>query len=651
MFFRFQLVISSVLIFAAVVNTCWAGMIASLGLVDYFDPSIGLDTGSSGQVIGWTNQAMPSRSVTQGSSDTSVVLNSNGTPLIRFSAPAGGGSLSYPSPGLAALAEGYTIFVVTRLGSTSAAFPRLHRSANDVHALFLRNNTGEIEVKANPLPSGMRPRRLLSEYHATDELVILTARLTQQTQDLYFNGTHVAGSQVGMESYDLDNATFQIGDSLTGDIGHVLVYDHQAGMDELNQTGSTLAQIYGLEWETIKEEEIIERPVNFVVASATPLRRIIGHRGNSSVAPENTLASILAHAGKSHMTEFDVRVTADGELILMHDATLNRTTNSAGQVGLRDYHGDIDQLDAGSWFGPAFQGEPVPTLAEAVTVALDNGLIPVIERKTGPALAYFEVLSDLGVLDQVHMIAFDWNFLADFRKLSRYTPIGALGSSTRAIDEATIQNAIAIGANYLNWTYRDLTKEDVALVHSYGLPIAVWTVNSTVHMRELMEMGVDSITTDFPSDLDELIPNFSEWAADPETNLPEGDRGLEDDPDRDGLVNGLEHFFCTNPIVSATLPFKDLVIEEDTFVFQHPRRRFVADDLSWQYEWSTDLVNWQASGHEGPGGELVTLQTTIYPDPNDIDKVRVHVSGRVFNNPGGDLFLRIRLIQALPPRF
>jgi glycerophosphoryl diester phosphodiesterase len=104
---------------------------------------------------------------------------------------------------------------------------------------------------------------------------------------------------------------------------------------------------------------------------------IIAHRGNSSRAPENTLASIHAAAGVAHMTEFDVRTTADGVLVLMHDATVNRTTNGSGSVSNMDYYGQIDQLDAGSWSSSDFAGEPVPTLQQAVTTSLSHGLIQV----------------------------------------------------------------------------------------------------------------------------------------------------------------------------------------------------------------------------------------------------------------------------------
>ena len=113
--------------------------------------------------------------------------------------------------------------------------------------------------------------------------------------------------------------------------------------------------------------------------SATPL--ICGHRGNMLHSPENTLASLRsAAAAGAQLCEIDVQTTSDGEFVLMHDLTLERTTNGTGFVHRTAAH-QIAGLDAGSWFGPGFAGEPVPTLRAVLDLAGELGIGLVIEIK------------------------------------------------------------------------------------------------------------------------------------------------------------------------------------------------------------------------------------------------------------------------------
>ena len=128
----------------------------------------------------------------------------------------------------------------------------------------------------------------------------------------------------------------------------------------------------------------------------------IAHRGLSSVAPENTLASIraAAKAGFKYV-EFDVRYTSDGIAILMHDDILERTVNGPAQgndVALTTY-GEIQDLDAGSWFSAEFAGEPIPTLDQAMALCMELGLHPYVEFKVqnrGAQADYTEIVNKYG---------------------------------------------------------------------------------------------------------------------------------------------------------------------------------------------------------------------------------------------------------------
>ena len=141
----------------------------------------------------------------------------------------------------------------------------------------------------------------------------------------------------------------------------------------------------------------------------------IAHRGNSLYAPENTVAAFTAAWGKSDLVESDVHVTRDGHLVIMHDATVNRTTDGTGAISALTL-AQIKALDAGSWFSPDFIGERVPTFEEMVFSILPHAT-PLIEHKAGSAAAYVAELRRLNVVSNVVVQSFNWSFLAGVRAL------------------------------------------------------------------------------------------------------------------------------------------------------------------------------------------------------------------------------------------
>ncbi|TVS11212.1 MAG: hypothetical protein EA419_08730 [Wenzhouxiangella sp.] len=224
--------------------------VAQNGLIDWFNPDHGLFLDSDGRVAEWTNLAAQGRN-TGSSSAATPVDGVDGRRMIRFNSPDNGGHLAYPSPGAQNLADGYSVFVVFRLNEplgNGNPFPRLWRGADDSHAFFLRRSTGEVEIKANPLAVAARPSHAFADGFETGDFAILTARLTPTSQQLYFNGALVDGSESTIGSYTIDDSLFQIGNSVRGDIGDVLVYDHSASLDDLDETGLALAEAYGTTW-------------------------------------------------------------------------------------------------------------------------------------------------------------------------------------------------------------------------------------------------------------------------------------------------------------------------------------------------------------------------------------------------------------------
>lgn len=222
------------------------------------------------------------------------------------------------------------------------------------------------------------------------------------------------------------------------------------------------------------------------------------HRGDSTHAPENTIASINSAIGKADLTEWDVQVTSDGEFVLMHDSTVDRTTDGTGTVSSFTL-AEIKTLDAGSWFSPAFTGEQVPTMAEAIDAALAGGLTPLMERKAGGTAAdYNNAFVNMGLSPTAfRLISFDWSFIEGLDALDSDYNLGALGSG--AITQATIDNTKALGSDFLDWEHSTITQAVVDLVHANGMELHAWTVDSPTRMQQLIGMGVDGITTNDPS--------------------------------------------------------------------------------------------------------------------------------------------------------
>ena len=229
---------------------------------------------------------------------------------------------------------------------------------------------------------------------------------------------------------------------------------------------------------------------------------IVAHRGNASKAPENTIAAIQRAAGVAYYTEFDVRKTSDGHLVVMHDATVNRTTDGTGPIAGMTL-AEVKALDAGSWFSPAFAGERVPTLAEAINATLDNGLTPLIEHKTGAAEDYYDVFTNIGVVDKVVVISFGWNFLDDLDHINSGLKLGALGSGP--LNQSMINNAVSKGADFLVWIHDLVGQVEVDLVHDEGLELLMGTVDDQSRWNELIDIGVDGISTNRPTDLHAML--------------------------------------------------------------------------------------------------------------------------------------------------
>lgn len=229
---------------------------------------------------------------------------------------------------------------------------------------------------------------------------------------------------------------------------------------------------------------------------------VIGHRGVAAHAPENTLAGFrAARALRCRWIEFDVRLTADGALVVCHDDTLDRTTNGRGRISKMPLAA-IRQLDAGDWFGIGFADEPVPTLDEVLTLCRDIGLGANIEIKAegrrGPmtAAAVADCLEAfVGDLPPILVSSFLPEAMAEAAALMPAVPRGMLW---RKLPRNWPTTAARLDCATIHCAHAELTGKLAADVGAAGYPLLCYTVNDAARARQLFDWGVASVFSDAP---------------------------------------------------------------------------------------------------------------------------------------------------------
>jgi glycerophosphoryl diester phosphodiesterase len=235
---------------------------------------------------------------------------------------------------------------------------------------------------------------------------------------------------------------------------------------------------------------------------ASPKLLITAHRGNSSIAPENSLPAFeAALAAKSDLVELDYYHSADGVPVVIHDEVLDRTTNAEQVLGKAKLAvseqrlADLQKLDVGSWFDDKFAGTRMPTLLESLAVIQPRS-VTLIERKAGDAATLVKLLTEQRLLDQVVVQAFDWEYVADCRRLAPGLALGALCG--KPANEEQIRAAAATGADLIVWNHEKIGPEQIALIHELGKKAWVYTVDDTTRARVLISWGIDGIITNRP---------------------------------------------------------------------------------------------------------------------------------------------------------
>ena len=235
--------------------------------------------------------------------------------------------------------------------------------------------------------------------------------------------------------------------------------------------------------------------------TAWPYPRWIAHRGAGKLAPENTLAAFRIGAAHGHrMFECDVKLSADGVPFLMHDSTLERTTNGHGTGGDQSWSA-LSQLDAGSWHSRAFAGEPLASFENAARYCLGNGYFlnieikstPGTERQTGEVVAQHARRLWAGQAVPPLLTSFKTEALQGARDAAPELPRGWLLDS---LPEGWLQTALDLGCIAIVCNHALWDERTVAQAKAVGLRTLSYTVNDEWAAERLMALGTDGIVTD-----------------------------------------------------------------------------------------------------------------------------------------------------------
>jgi glycerophosphoryl diester phosphodiesterase len=234
--------------------------------------------------------------------------------------------------------------------------------------------------------------------------------------------------------------------------------------------------------------------------------RVIGHRGAAGHAPENTLAGFRrAKLFGIRWVEFDVALTRDNEPVLLHDETVNRTTDGKGRLAEMTL-GHLQQLDAGAWHSAEFAGERVPTLTEAFAALHELGLGANIEIKptrgreaeTGAIVARLVAAAWPASLPRPLLSSFKPDALIAARDAA---PSVARGYLLNRLSKGWQADATALGCVSVHCNQRSLSRQTAAEVRQAGYRLLSYTVNEAARARLLFEWGVEAVFTDYPDRL------------------------------------------------------------------------------------------------------------------------------------------------------
>jgi glycerophosphoryl diester phosphodiesterase len=350
---------------------------------------------------------------------------------------------------------------------------------------------------------------------------------------------------------------------------------------------------------------------------------IYAHRGAAGTTPENTAAAFeQAIRDRAEFIETDVQRTSDGQLVIVHDTTLTRTTNveevfpDRAPWRVADFTlAEIRSLDAGSWYDESFAGERVPTLEELLDLALGRAgldielkspeLYPGIEVEFADALKQHpEWVNPVPSADFLVVCSFDFAVLERFHRLLPQVDVAPVAN---AVPDAATLASLAEWADVFVPDYRLLEQDDADRVIDAGLELVPWTVDSPEYMQAVIDLGADGVITNYA------------FAG---SNLTQGKAPI---PEANGVV--IED-------VVENVPGDDVQFEFGEHIVLRNTTAEAVDVTGWTLRDQASNLFVIGDGYAIPaGGELRVYSG---PGPNSADAYYNGGDRSLLNNTGGD---------------
>ena len=227
---------------------------------------------------------------------------------------------------------------------------------------------------------------------------------------------------------------------------------------------------------------------------------LIGHRGYPARFPENTLASFEgAMQAGCDMVELDVTLTRDRKVVVIHDDTIERTTNGMGAVRAHTFE-EIKRLDAGSWFDPRFATERIPELVEVMQLTAGRCMVNIEIKGSAFEAAYptdaiehqvVQLVKTSGAMKRVIVSSFEKRILQRIAGMAEPPAIAFI--SNHGADQGVVAMLLAMKAFSWHPCFKVLTREQVDLLHAAGIKVFPWTINTRKEAEQLLAMGVDGL--------------------------------------------------------------------------------------------------------------------------------------------------------------
>jgi len=241
---------------------------------------------------------------------------------------------------------------------------------------------------------------------------------------------------------------------------------------------------------------VLDVPRRRLVQAGPAGFRIWAHRGYSAAAPENTMAAFrAAETAGADGIELDIQLSRDGIPVVLHDETVDRTTDGRGEAAnftLRE----LRWLDAGSWFDPAFAGEALPSLEEVLLWAEDRLWLNLEIKAAAAGRAILEMLPSFPRA-RLLVSSFDHALLESLRRVHPKLPLGFLLDSY--FWRRAVGRAVACGAESLNPRHDRLSRHLLAACRRRGLAVYPWTVDDPRRVVRLRQQGVSGVFTNDPA--------------------------------------------------------------------------------------------------------------------------------------------------------